>query len=367
MRPETITLIMSCCATLHLAMTCVLALYARHQVKYLSLAWIMGIFTAMVVMAIPFCSYTPEREIGMLHPLPLMLLMAVAYLQSIFPLSIPMPGYLQWARMWRYASPALIIIAIYSIAALLGGHFKVILTWHSLLVNTLRGVTFPRIIIILITLFYIANIFRLPHRLTHIGNYPRYLIGYSTMLGLSAVFYLVMACYYTRGMALAYLIIFTLLNLYLVFRTLESMAEALPHPDVDSEETNEPTPEQLAQAEADFNEANQQRYHRTQYWMQHHREDWKDNTFGRDRLCEETGINRHLMLQSLRSQGFNNVHDYINSYRIAELKRMIKRGEVHNVSECLDVGFGTAKTARTCFLKHEGISLDDYLRDNAQG
>ena len=95
--------------------------------------------------------------------------------------------------------------------------------------------------------------------------------------------------------------------------------------------------------------------------MQNHREVWKDSTFGRDRLCLEVGYNRHLVLQSVRSQGFNNVHDYISSFRVAELKRLIARGEVKTLSDTLVAGFGTTQTVRACFLKVEGITLDEYL------
>ena len=111
----------------------------------------------------------------------------------------------------------------------------------------------------------------------------------------------------------------------------------------------------------DFNEANLQRYHRLEAWMQKNRAAWTESTFGRDQLCREVGLNRHLVLQSVRSQGHNNVHEYINRYRIEELKRLILRGEVATVGESVDAGFGTVATARSCFKKMEGIRLDDYM------
>ena len=74
-----------------------------------------------------------------------------------------------------------------------------------------------------------------------------------------------------------------------------------------------------------------------------------------------TGINRHLMLQCLRSQGYNNIHDYINSYRINALKQKVKTGEIKTAADAVLVGFGSGKTARNCFERMEGMSLDDYL------
>ena len=94
--------------------------------------------------------------------------------------------------------------------------------------------------------------------------------------------------------------------------------------------------------------------------MQNHREEWTNNTFGRDRLCEAVGYNRHLILQCIRSQGHNNVHDYINRYRIEELKRLICKGKINTLGDTVVAGFGTVQTARSAFLKLEGISLDEY-------
>ena len=126
----------------------------------------------------------------------------------------------------------------------------------------------------------------------------------------------------------------------------------------------EPTEDIVEKAEKeDFNEANLLRFKRLEFWMQNHKKEWTDNTFGRDRLCEAVGYNRHLILQCVRSQGYNNVHDYINRYRIEELKQLISKGKITALGEVVDAGFGTIQTARSCFLKMEGITLDEYWNE----
>jgi len=200
--------------------------------------------------------------------------------------------------------------------------------------------------------------------MAHSTNVPGYLFGYSLALGLSVIFYLIVGIFYSPVLLTIYVAIFTLLNLYLAFRTLENMAIHLPMPVIE-EIKEEPSLETITSAEhEDFNEANLQRFKRIQYWMQNHHNEWMEKTFGRDNLCEATGYNRHLLLQSVRSQGYNNIHDYINSYRIDELKHRVTHGTITTISETLDVGFGTTKTVRSCFLKLEGTSLDDYLAKN---
>ncbi len=362
MSATTILLIISCCATAHLVITCVLGLYARHRIEYLCLAWINGIFGFSLTAVACFNAIIGIRQPGALHPMMMLLLVAVCYLQSIYPLSIPMPAFLQWKRMWSYALPAIVLIVLYMLTMLLGGKQVLLYSGTDLKHNFLNVGIWLRVASMGLCLYYIINIFRMPHRMARHADVPRYMIGYCVALGISALYYCICAIYYNITMLMIYLGIFTMLNLYLAFRTLETMALSLPKP-VIREVKEEPATEEVAKAEQeDFNEANLLRFQRIQLWMQKHKEEWKDNTFGRDRLCEAVGYNRHLVLQSVRSQGFNNTHEYINSFRIAELKRMVKRGEASTLSECCDAGFGTIKTVRSSFERLEGRPIDGWLK-----
>ena len=355
-------------AVAHFVITCVMGLFSRHRVQYLCLAWVNGLFSATMLVAAFFSETIATAEPGILHPGMLLALLCACYLQSIYPLNISMPGFLQWERMWRYARPILVLLAIYFGAALLGSRIVYIYTAKDLIRNILSSDILLRLCALGLSIYYIVNIFLLPRRMTRHANVPRYLLGYCIAMGLSVVFYTFVAIYYDLTGLAIYVVLFTILNLYLSFRTLESLALELPRPVIQevSEEQEAKSKEQEAKSkEEDFNEANLHRFQHINFWMQNHKEDWKESSFGRDRLCQGVGMNRHTVLQSIRSQGFNNVHDYICSFRLAELKRMIARGEVTTPNEALDAGFGTTQTARTCFLKAEGITLDEYLAKEA--
>lgn len=355
-----VQLILACCTTAHFTVASVLALYARHKVQYLSLAWIMGIFffmlLGMTVFADMIAAYTP----GVLNPIVLTLLVAISYLQSIYPLSFTLPGYLQWGRMWKYASPAIVLMVLYAALISYVRRVEYVGTMDQLIDHPFSLDLLLRVAALILSVWYIVNIFHLPRKVSHQVEVPRYLYAYTFILGLSALFYCYVSLDYSPQAFMLYLIIFTALNLYLCFRTLETMAINLPKPTIDTVK-EEPTEEELRKAEEDFNEANLKRFNRLQYWMQNNQEEWTDNTFGREQLCRAVGLNRHLVLQSLRSQGFNNTRDYINSYRIDYLKRQILHHKIATITECLDAGFGTTKTVRTCFEKHEGRNLDEFL------
>ena len=360
MNPNSILLILACSATAHLVVSATTAIYARHKVQYLCLAWVNGIFGFLLAGVASISQQIAEGEPGIMHPAMIMPLLCSVYLQSIFPLSIPMPGFLQAKRMIKYARPVLLLIAVYSIARLTGNHIIIMHNFKEVFQNLLSSDVLLRVLALGISIYYIINIFLLPRRLVHNTDIPSYLIGYCLCLGFSVVFFTAVSILYNPTALMIYVIIFTLLNLYLAFRTLENMAIHLPQPAM-VEVKEEPTEDIVEKAaREDFNKANLLRFKRIEFWMQNHKEEWTDNTFGRDRLCEAVGYNRHLVLQCVRSQDYNNVHEYINRYRIEELKRLIKKGKISNLGEVVDAGFGTIQTARTCFLKMEGVTLDSY-------
>lgn len=348
-------------AVAHFVITTVTAVFARHRVQYLCLPWVNGIFLCTMLVASCFSHTIATAQPGILHPGMLLALLCACHLQSIYPLNISMPGFLEWGRMWRYASPILILLAIYIGAALLGSNIVYIYTLDELVGEILSSDILMRLCALAMSIKYIVNIFLLPRRLARHTGVPGYLLGYCFAMGLSVVFYTYIAIFYNLTLLAIYVVLFTLLNLYLMLRTLETLAMQLPRP-VINEVTEAPVEEGKEKDLEDFNEANLRRFQCINFWMQNHREEWKDSTFGRDRLCQEVGLNRHLLLQSIRSQGFNNIHDYINSFRVAELKRMIARGEIKTLNDTLMAGFGTTQTVRACFLKVEGITLDEYLK-----
>jgi len=363
MNSNSILLILACSATAHLVVSATTAIYARHKVQYLCLAWINGIFGFLLTGVACISEQIAEGEPGIMHPAMILPLLCGVYLQSIFPLSIPMPGFLQAKRMIKYAGPVLALIAVYSIARLMGSNIIIMHNFQEVTQNFLSSDVLLRVIALGTSIYYIVNIFLLPKRLVHKTDIPSYLIGYCVCLGFSVVFFSIVSVFYDPTALMIYVIIFTLLNLYLAFRTLESMAIQLPQPAM-IEVNEEPTEDIVEKAEKeDFNEANLLRFKRIEFWMQNHKEEWTDNTFGRDRLCEAVGYNRHLVLQCVRSQGYYNVHEYINRYRIEELKRLITKGKITTLGETTDAGFGTIQTARSCFLRMEGITLDDYWNE----
>ena len=344
----------------HLMIAAVMSLFARHRVQYLSLAAIMGLFgfafMAMLFFAAEIESATPM----LLDPGLLMGLTAAVFLQSIYPLSIPMPAYLQWKRMLIYAAPAICVFVVYGFLSLFGFHPVHFHMWREIPAQLFTSDILLRFVVLGLSFYYMLNMFRLPRTLLQHPDIPNYLAAYTVGLGLSSCIFVWLTLDYSLWLFIVWLVILTLQNLYMCFRTLETLALGLPKPEILKVETEPSVVETNEGDDEDFNEANRHRFERIEFWMQNHREEWTDNTFGRDRLCEAVGYNRHLVLQCIRSQGYYNVHEYINRYRIEELKRLITKGKITTLGETVDAGFGAIQTARSCFLKMEGITLDEY-------
>lgn len=347
-------------AAAHLMMSLVLFYFSRRRVMYLSQAWIMLLFCLIYAVAL-FYVFTQEiPPLGILHPVLLVYLLACSFLQSIYPLGLCMPGYLQWGRMWGYALPALGVVSLYLGGMLLGSEPVKIYRAEDFQQWLLSGDVLLRIGALALSGYYIINIFRLPARLIREFDMPRYLKVYGMLLGLLSLYFVIIALSFQLLVLIVYILLFTLINLFLFFSILEPVLNRLQQPPINYVEEC-PSPEVITLTEQkDFNEANRRRFERLEYLMQHERP-WRDNQFNRDKLCKETGVNRHLLLQCLRSQGYNDTHEYINRYRIEALKKAVLSGEITEVKDCEKVGFGSLKTARCCFARMEDQTLESFF------
>ncbi len=349
----------------HLMMSLVLFYFARRSVNFLPQAWIMLLISVMYGGALFYvATHTSLPQLGILHPVLLVYLLVCSFLQSVHPLGLSMPGYLQWGRMWAYAVPALVLVFLYLLGMLAGSDFVKVYELSDIREYLLSGDVLLRICALVLSAYYIGNIFRLPRRLVRRYEFPTDLATYITVLGSVAVFFVVLTIRFSLPGLLCYMLLFTLVNMFLSFRILRPAMQSMSYPDIRPIETP-PTPEELSKWERDdFNEANLHRFETIEYVMQHEKP-YVDCLFTRDMLCRLSGFNRHLLLQSVRSQGYNDVHEYISRYRVAELKRLIETGEITDLNKQYGrSGFRTLKTAMSSFERYEGVSLPQWFEKN---
>ena len=214
---ETFSLItLVCFATIHLMMASVLALYARYKVEYLCMTWVMGIFSALFCVAIPFYSYFKFETMGLMNPFMLLALAVTSYLQTISPLGIAMPGYLQWRRMLLYASPTILLLLFYVLHLIRGGRPSVILTYTDLFDRLLGVSMIFRVFALALSVYYVVNLVRLPRMLVKNIELPRYLKGFATVVSLNTIYYVVVSVVYDSLLFYIYLYLFTILNMYIL-------------------------------------------------------------------------------------------------------------------------------------------------------
>jgi AraC-like DNA-binding protein len=363
-----VTIVFACCAVAHFAGMIITGILAKHRVQYLSLAWMLAIFSVTLFIVAMYGDSVAKGAPGILNPYMLLVLVGGIYLQSIYSLGLALPGFLEFRRMLKYASPILLLAIIYMIAIFPAERLTQVYSFQELFTDIMSLDLVLRVMALGLGVYYALNIIILPKRMAQKTTFPMSLIAYTVVLSLSIIIYLYIALDYTPLMLCVYIAMFTVVNYFWVCHSIETLMQKLPHPNIKLDDVDKvvlvdaPVVEQQEEESfSDFNEMNQKRYVRVQLWMQTHKDLWLNNGFTRDKLCDETGINRQLMLQCLRSQGHNNIHEYITTYRVEELKRLIKLGEVTSVSDCILVGFVTPKTARLCFERILGQNLDDYL------
>lgn len=352
-------------AVTHLLMSFVLFYFARRTVRYLSQAWIMLILGVMYSAMLGIIAVADAPRLGILHPYMLLYLVVCSYLQSLYPLGLSMPGYLQWGRMWSYASPAIALILIYMVGMLMGSDFARVYEAGDIRQYFLSGDVVLRLCALLLSSYYIINIFVLPRRLVRQFELRNDLVLYGTLLGCATIYFVALTLRFHVVGFIVYQVAFMIINLFLSFRILRPVLDSVQYPEI-VPVGERPSEKELRRAsEDDFNQANKQRFDTMEYVMQREKP-FKDCEFTRERLCRLVGFNRHLVLQSLRSQGYNDVHEYITRYRVSELRRAIDAGEVSDLRDLERYGFRATKTAVLAFEKYEGLNLPAYYSGKAE-
>lgn len=353
-------IIMMLCLTAHLVATLVVSVFAKKRVQYLPLAWVLGIITiGMLGCLLLFYSYEEIVDVGLIHPSIVLPLAASTFLETLYPLGLIMPGFLQWKRSIKYALPVIIVVAGYFVGVMIVGHAPVLHTIDDIRKNFwIVPDVFIRLVALGLSIYYIIGIIRMPRlMLRHNTQIPTYLKGYCTWIAITYIFFIALSVRFDWWLLYVVLFMLTFLNMGFMLQSLERIADSLPLP---RRETITTPPDKIdeQEMEQDFNDANLQRFKQAEHFMQNTKA-WTDVQFTRETLCEGVGFNRHLLLQSLRSQGYNNVHEYITTYRVELLQKIVQQHRADSLTHaCEQVGFTTLITARTAYKKTLSRDLD---------
>ena len=352
-------------AVSHLSMAIVLFIYASRSVAYKAQAWVLMLISLIYAFALSFLVFSNDvPDVGMLNPFLLIFLLVTSFLLSINPLGMLMPGYLQLGRMVRYASPAIVVVGLYLLGMLAGSSVVGIDSWADVGDHFLSSDVLLRIIALLLSFGYIFNIIFVPHLRLRRHTLPKNVVSYAMLLGIVQLIFVICTIRFSVPLCIVYELLFAAVSMMLCGCIINPLMQAQPYPEIKPVEVA-PTVEEITVAEEeDFNEANFRRFERVEYVMQHEKP-FVSPDFNRERLCRCAGFNRHILLQTLRSQGYNDVHDYISRYRVSELRRLVEAGEITDTRQLERVGFKTVKTALLAFERYEHIPLQQFITDVA--
>lgn len=352
-------------AVTHLTMAIVFFIYAQRSVAYLAQAWISALTCIIYGVGLAFVATfntAGVQPLGMFNPTLMLVLLVVSFLLSINPLGMVMPGYLQAERMLKYAAPAAAIIFFYLVGLLLGSRPVILNTFDDVRRELLSGDVLLRIASLVLSTYYVLNIIVLPHRLIRKSGYslPANVVTYATLLGIVQLLLVASSIWFSYALVIIYEVLFTAVSLMLSGCMIKASTSVQPYPEIQIVETPPTTEEIAKEEEKDFNAANARRFESIEYVMQHEKP-YVSPDFNREALCRLCGVNRHILLQTLRSQGYNDVHDYISRYRVKELRNLIETHKVTDIRQHVCVGFRTQKTAVLAFERYEHLSLADFI------
>ena len=264
--------------------------------------------------------------------------------------------------MIKYSLPLVILVFIYSITlAILGKSAPV---YHSL-GEMFAGFwqvmdTIARFLALAFSFTFVLSIVLLPRQLLKAETpIPPYVTACCASLGITYACFFVLSIHFFWWLLYLTTALLTAVNIAFVLHSLESIAESIPRPGKRGTEPAAQPAKSPANPRRDFNEDNLFRFSKIEQYMQSSTE-WRDTSYTREKLCEAVGCNRHILLQSLRSQGYNTIHEYIMTYRVEYLSRLLQSNPEGNLSQlCFDAGFSTLITARSAYTNVLGRELNE--------
>lgn len=97
---------------------------------------------------------------------------------------------------------------------------------------------------------------------------------------------------------------------------------------------------------------------------------FKNPTLSLVMVAKETGMS-YKQLSEIINQGFGmNFNDFINSYRVEEVKHRIRKGDHHQftlLSIAMDSGFNSKSTFNRAFKKRTGLTPAQFITNHASG
>jgi AraC-like DNA-binding protein len=93
---------------------------------------------------------------------------------------------------------------------------------------------------------------------------------------------------------------------------------------------------------------------------------WMNSSLRQAEVAAASGRSVHEISQLLNVQMKQNFQDFVNSYRVEEVKARIQRGETHKytlTAIALQSGFSAKSSFQRAFKKATGLTPSDYLKN----
>ena len=94
---------------------------------------------------------------------------------------------------------------------------------------------------------------------------------------------------------------------------------------------------------------------------------FRDNEINLTKLSKELGISSHILSQVLNQHYNINFYEYINQFRIDEVKKQLLIKENQNltiISIAFDAGFNSKSSFQKIFKKYVGKTPSTYMKEN---
>jgi len=91
---------------------------------------------------------------------------------------------------------------------------------------------------------------------------------------------------------------------------------------------------------------------------------WKNPDITREDYCRLLGTNHQYLAMAVKTLGYENLPEMLNSYRLESLSQMIDKHPQSNIQDLIfEVGFRNMSTANRVFQQKYGCTITSYRKN----
>lgn len=287
----------------------------------------------------------------------------VVSMYLLYPIEVIHPGFLTTRRKVWLASGYILLITIFCLIPVCGEGYIQLNSFQEILYHITEFNVWIRVLLLIAVIFCSFVLLYIPQKGKVSNTNNQWVITYA--IGTQGICILY-AAYILSGevwVRVLHLIYFTSFVFWVTYQ--ELFIRLFRSPLAEIEDITVSSTPVINEAEA-VDEKEQILWLSVQKYMREE-EPWRDPNITLVSLADHLHTNRTTLSEEIHAHSYAHLSDFIASYRITEICRMIDNGEIENIDNIyFEVGYRSRSTAFENFKKQTGCTPGQYIKANQE-